>query len=310
MNADHASRFGWIKYSFLIALAVAGLTGGLYFSGGLIAPTDNPTPNGPTNRSRTTVMAAENTRFPLTSFDAKDQMEAPELAADSTGRVYLAFASQTGASERTLYLTRSDDGGKSFAAPRQITRSGIYESVAQMKGKTVKRAIRMMPHIVARGDALHLGWTEALPGNTSVRSVIASSQDAGLTFSPALTVHQGTDARTTFTAFSAGADNSLIYSWLDNRNRTQQAYAAIRRAGQTAFDEEMIVHSGDDDRGVCPCCPTANVMAPDGTVYVAFRNVADGYRDIAIGVLKPGTFTFEATFVATSYPRSRSWAAS
>jgi hypothetical protein len=95
---------------------------------------------------------------------------------------------------------------------------------------------------------------------------------------------------------TTGADGTVASSWLDNRESSQQPFAAIRRPGQADFEMEQAVHTGQQGRGVCPCCPTTTLVGPDGTTYVAFRNLQDGYRDIAIGVRRPGQSSFEGPF--------------
>lgn len=284
MNATHARpRTGWAKYALLFVLAAGGLGAGLY----LADRSPEPAPEPATPAAVPPVHS-----FALTAADAKETVEAPVLAADAGGRVYLAWASRTGDDERTLSLAHSDDGARTFAAPKVVTKSGVLKTVSQMKGKTVTREVRMVPHLTA-GPAVHLAWTETLPGNSGVRMVVAESRDRGATFGAPVQVHQGQGARPTFTALAAGPGGALLASWLDNRNKAQQCYAATRPAGGGAFEPEAVVHAGDDDKGVCPCCPTASLLAPDGTAYVAFRNVANGYRDIAIGVKKPGASNFE-----------------
>jgi hypothetical protein len=75
----------------------------------------------------------------------------------------------------------------------------------------------------------------------------------------------------------------------------QQPFIALARDGMT-FEPERLVHPGQPGQGVCPCCPTGVCFGPDGTLYVAYRNIKDGFRDIAVCRLKPGQSTFEGPF--------------
>src|SRR5262249_17774243 len=126
-----------------------------------------------------------------------------------------------------------------------------------------------------------------------VRTVVATSGNRGDTFSAPVAVHHGDGARATYTSLDAGADGSLVSCWLDNRNGSQQTFAAIRPAGSAAFHAGQLVHAGEPGKGVCPCCPTACALAADGTALVAFRNIAGEHRDIAIGRKKPGDAEYE-----------------
>jgi hypothetical protein len=230
--------------------------------------------------------------FALTAADAKETMEAPTLATDAAGNVFVAWASRTGENERTLFVARSDGAGRAFDPPALVTKSGVYKAVSQMKGQTIARELKMAPHLVSTGGAVQLAWTEALPNGAGVRSVVAASAD-GRAFGAPVPFHDGTASRSTFTALAAGPNGALLASWLDNRNGPQQCFAAERKPGASAFESALQVYAGEPGKGVCPCCPTAALVGSDGTLYVAFRNVANGFRDIFVGAKKPGSQAFE-----------------
>jgi hypothetical protein len=284
MNPNSHPRSGWLKYALLVVLAGVGLTGGLYLANYQAA--DRPT----TEPDK--IPSLSQHRFPLSEADAKERNESPEVVVDSTGLVFLIWASQTGPEERTLFFSRSEDAGRTFAQPQEVARSGIFKSVSQMRGTSITRDSKMAPHIAVSGNTVHLAWTESLANNMGLRMVVAASSDQGKTFGPKIQVQQGENARPTYTALAACPNGAILCSWLDNRNKSQQAYASCLQSGKTSFEPEDLVHAGDE-RGVCPCCPTASLIGPDGACYVAFRNIASGYRDIFIGRKKPGADKFE-----------------
>jgi hypothetical protein len=221
--------------------------------------------------------------FALTAADAKVTGEAPTLAADAEGRVFLAWASRTGESENALFVARSENAGRTFAPAAFVTKSAVYKS---------KHEVKVAPHFANTERALHLAWTEALPNGAGVRSVVAESAD-GRAFGAPAAFHDGTGSRATYTALAAAPDGGLLAAWLDNRNGSQQCFAAERKPGAATFEGALQVHAGEPGKGVCPCCPTAALAGPDGTLYVAFRNVANGFRDIFIGVKKAGSEVFD-----------------
>ena len=289
-------RTGWVKYGLLVVLVAAGGAGGLYLSGGWpgarspVAPViqDGGGPDiGPSSALQ---------RFPLTALDAKDTVEAPDLAADPTGRLFLTWASKTGESERTVFLTRQADAGRPFEAPRAISTGGVYKSSSRTEGKAMGYERRASPHVAVAGDQLLLTWSEARPDQSGMRLLLATSTDGGATFGPPRPVHQGDRANPTFTALAVGPGGAAACAWLDDRAGCQQPFAALRPGGADRFVEERLVYPGGEGKGVCPCCPTAACFAPDGTLYVAFRNVQDGYRDTAVARLRPGQSTFEGPF--------------
>src|SRR4051812_33085193 len=112
----------WAKYALLAALVIAGGAVGTYLSGSW--------PGGKTPDTSADTAGGAPHRFPLTAADVRDTMEAASLAADADGRVYLAWASQTGPEERTLWLARTEEAGVPFSEPRAITTSGIFRTVS------------------------------------------------------------------------------------------------------------------------------------------------------------------------------------
>jgi hypothetical protein len=234
-------------------------------------------------------------RFPLTALDAKDTVEAPDLAVSPSGRVFLTWASKTARGEKTIFLTRSGDAGRSFAAPRAVAKAGVYKTRPRSgKGGGYER--RATPHGACTGGTFHLAWGEALPDGSGMRMVVRTSADGGETFGPPRLVHRGERAKPTFAAMTVSPAGAKACAWLDDRSGRQQPFASVCPAGADDFGPEQLVYAGQEDSGVCPCCPTAACFANDGTLYVAFRNIHDGYRDIAVARLLPGRSHWEGPF--------------
>ncbi|NBR07428.1 MAG: exo-alpha-sialidase [Planctomycetes bacterium] len=278
----------WMKLLFLGVPVFLGGALGLY----LATDFDGPTfiPSSCCNHSE---LKGGSKSFPLEQYDVKDTQERPSLAVDGKGRIYLAWASQTSDSDKALLLARSDDQGESFNSAKEVIKSGIFKAISQMKGKTISRDVRMTPHVIGGKEDVFLAWTESLPDLKGVRMVVASSKDAGETFGNPIPVHHGENARATFTSISVGQDGTMVSSWLDNRDKKQKTFASVKGPFAPEFTPEETVAVGDLEKGVCPCCPTSTLVALDGTVYVAFRNIKDGYRDFYISKKKPGAASFE-----------------
>ena len=230
--------------------------------------------------------------FDLTSFDTRDQLESPSLAIDHHGRVYLAWASQLAETTLGLQLTTSTDGGQTFQKPRTIHRCDRFEFSARMRGREIKRSSRLLPHLSTQGDRLYIAWVEG--GNTlaDVSYVVAYSDDGGETISAPTRAHASTSSRASFTGFASGPNGTLVCTWLDARNRAQQLFASMRRPDSQGFAPEQCLDAGQQERGVCPCCPTSSVIGENGTAVVAYRNSVDGYRDIWITQSKPNSDQF------------------
>jgi len=279
----------WMKLLFLGVPVILGGSLGLY----LATDFDGPTfiPSSCCNQSEP---KGGSKSFPLEQYDVKDTQERPSLAVDGKGRIYLAWASQTSDADKKLLLATSDNQGESFNVVKEVIKSGIFKAVSQMKGKTISRDVRMTPHVIAGKDEIFLAWTEALPDLSGVRMVVSSSKDGGESFGTPAPVHHGENARAAFTSISLGQDGTMVSSWLDNRDKKQKTFASVKGPAKTEFAIEETAGAGDPDKGVCPCCPTSTLVALDGTVYVAFRNINDGYRDFYISRRKPGAASFEA----------------
>lgn len=279
--------------ALIVLLVLVGFGAGFIFMFRTMTPV--PPPSAP---MMTAVPSASTTfgppsflreldNYPLATADIKDTLEAPVLTIGRNKNVYLAFASQTGDKERTLYFTRSTDGGRTFATPRALRKTTIFLSQSHSpEGKQVKRPIRLVPQLVIGGDTLYLGWLEPNVDNSTVLYYVAQSTDNGETFSEPMQVHESSGARPTFTSLAADSQGNLAATWLDHRAGVQQPFASIRLADKDKFDPEVQVYASTEEQGVCPCCPTASIITPDGRVIVAFRNQLDGYRDIYVAEKK------------------------
>jgi hypothetical protein len=283
-------RSGWVKYFLLVLLVGVGVVAGLCLSMMPSAESDQGGDAWPT------LTAAKETRFPLSPSDIKDTVEAPDLAADATGGVFVTWGSKTGATERTVFFTRTLDGGRAFDPPKPIRTAGVYKSKSHSEGKAGGYERRSSPHFGVAGKKIQLAWSEALPDGSAMRMLLAESTDAGATFSAGRPVHRAERPNATFTGLAVSPGGNVVCTWLGDQGGSQQPYSVVRPAGADWFDPEILVHAGSDALGVCPCCPTAACFAADGTLFVAFRNIQDGFRDIAVARLRPGQSGFESPF--------------
>jgi hypothetical protein len=295
MNHDRSSGSGGgaivvavLMLVLVLVLGVVGVGAGFFFFARSVA-VEEPWQSYPQVATIDSIssspqgMAVQWERFPLSERDVTDTLEAPSVAVDAAGNVYLAFASQTGDTERTLYLARFNAQGDSLdAEPVVVRTTAIYTAVSTMRGKEVKRALRLLPKLAVSEGKIILGWIEPNPENTTVIYYIAESTDGGKTFGEPLQVHQSLGARPTFIALAANAQGDIAASWLDNRAGIQQPFASVKLHNETEFRPEVQVYASADDKGVCPCCPTATIITDDGRQVVAFRNQLEGFRDIYV----------------------------
>lgn len=234
------------------------------------APTAEPGPE-PTRKE-----------FPLRPLDVQADRETPAVAVDARGRVLLAWASQTGDLERTLTLARSSDGGKTFADPVEWRRVPIYRYASKSKGKEVTYSTHVLPRLAASGDAIHLGWVEAIKGGPAVSYFVATSTDGGQTFSEPIAAQSPESVKPGFTGLAVAPDGSVLCGWLDGRAKGARPYSSVKPAQSEGFEGEHLAYEGPEGKGVCPCCDVAVAQGPDGARFVAFRNSDSGNRDIYV----------------------------
>ncbi len=270
----------------LAAAAVGGFAVGWVV---LSSPRDGPSCH-PAPPSAT----AATHRFPLTAADVRLDREVPAVAADARGRVLLAWASQTGAGERTLWLARSADGGATFEKPAPFRKVSVYRYTTKMRGKETTRTTSVAPRLSAAGETVYLGWTEAVGGGPRVDFLVARTADGGATFSEPVRVHGGDAGRPGFTALRAAPDGGVASAWLDSRKRGQQPYCGVALSDDGKFLPEQLVYPGPAGRGICPCCDVDVLRTPAGETLVAFRNNDNDYRDICVARARAASGPFEA----------------
>ncbi len=263
-----------------------------------------PVESGP---STALVPASASTRqeFRLLPADVAADRETPAVAVDSEGRVLMAWASQTGDLERTLYLARSTDGGAHFEPPVAWRKVPIYKytSKGRAGGSGMTYSTHVLPRLASAGAEINLGWVEAIDGGPKVIYYVARSTDGGRSFSRPVPAHGAGTGRPGFTTLAANADGTILAGWLEN----QKPFMSIRRKGSDAFEPEQLVYEGPEDRdgGVCPCCDVGVLSMANGSPIVAFRNTQGGHRDIWLSrSRRDGKTGFEPAVPVTSDPWS------
>lgn len=230
-------------------------------------------------------------RVPLSEIDAGDTIETPSLAIDATGTLHVVWVSEAAAGERTICIATAA-AGEPLGAPRVLATTGVYVAESTIPGRggpprVMRRALRTAPQLLrlptAAGESLVVLFVAATPGDVaSVRPHVLRSDDGGRTFSAPEPLAGADVVRPTFTGGAVGADGRLLFSWLDHRLGVQVPALAVTRPGDVAWLPETVLEESVGPRGVCPCCPTACVGDADGTVFLAFRNQVDGFRDIHV----------------------------
>jgi hypothetical protein len=246
-------------------------------------------------------------RFGLRPGDLSADRETPAVAVAPDGAVVLAWASQEkdGDNLRTLYVTRSTDGGGTFATPVAWRSVPIYRYTSGNPARERKMAFstHVLPRLAATRDSVALGWVEAIDGGPKVQFLVARSHDGGKTFAAPVAAHGENASRPGFTTLASDCDGGLVCGWLSN----QQPYFSSAPAGSEGFTPEQLVFAGPEGKGICPCCDVAVTVTPQRTALVAFRNSDSGHRDIWLARGAAGGSTAEAPFASPIAVTQEPW---
>lgn len=252
--------------------------------------------------------------LPVVLLVACGRPEAPPPSTDAEAFTPAVAALDDGAA--TAWVT--DDTTRGASVLWVCPSGGTPVEVARGRiGASPQAGVRL---VALSGGALAAVWVEEqlVDGRRFPASTLhaARSDDGGATWSPPVRVHPdpGFPSSHSFHSAGAGRDGALYVAWLDGtaRDRAQRHAPPTADAGHTAHHAadgpgtDLVVAASRDGgrtfeapgtvaRGTCECCRTALAVAPDGTVYVAWRHTFDGSeRDVALARSSDGGRTFAA----------------
>jgi hypothetical protein len=206
--------------------------------------------------------------FELAPANQDHELESPEIAIDTKGRIYLVWTSREKEGQRTLFIANSSDNGGTFSEPRVVSRSAIHEIELQGdQGAT--QEMGMTPRLATSGDNVSVAWTQSVAENSTVCLVSIESNDGAQSFSIPSSVNQSLEACPSFASLAAWNDRRA-YCWLDVRVQQRQVMAALRQ-GENGVQEHS-VFTLQAPAQTCQCCPTALAFGSQGQLFVAFRH--------------------------------------
>ena len=187
----------------------------------------------------------------------------PQLAA-APGIVAMTYGSGN-----SVLFVRSTDAGQTLSDPVLVS-DPVQLSLGMHRG----------PRIVIAGDAIVIAAVAGTKGGGSDGDLLAwRSLDGGRTWSGAKRLNdlEGS-AREGLHGLASDGQGLIFAVWLDLRATGTRLYGALSRDGGATWSANQLVYESPSG-SVCQCChPTALVR--DGRIYVMFRNVVDGARDM------------------------------
>lgn len=209
-------------------------------------------------------------RFPQTTRE--DLFVRPEVISDGQDRFWAVWLGlRNGRS--SFYLSRSTDGGKTWADP--VALSGQSESVFGQR-------------LVRSGDRLLLVWQDTRTGQDRIYAV--SSGDGGVTWtSPTRVDHLPEDSQAAASSASVvlGPDGEAFVAWHDGRNGRDDVFVGRSPdAGRTWAPQD--VRMDMDEPGTAVSRFPKIARAEDGRLAVAWEDDRAGHEGVYLRVRSAG----------------------
>lgn len=268
----------------------------LTFSGCAKQQTSKPDNDAqPTRAAQPIRISAENT-------DAAE----PAVASASDGSVYVVWVEHQPESKADVWLKKVNPDGSSAGVPARVNQEAGVATAWRGDPPTVA---------VAGDGTVYVGWTGRIaPKSPHSNLYLSASRDGGKTFERPLKVNDDQKpARHGMHSLAVDKDGRAHLAWLDERNLSAAAPMEKHRGEmeeKESNNEVFTAYSEDGGRTIsknqmiaqesCPCCKTAVTAAPDGRVYVGWRQVLKGdYRHIAVAASADKGKTFSAPVIVS-----------
>jgi hypothetical protein len=204
----------------------------------------------------------------LPAVSPKAPNRQPQMAA-AGGTVALVFGSGDG-----IWLTRSMDNGRNFAAPAKVA-----ELPKMLLGR------HRGPRVVISGNAIVVSAIASEPGDLMVwRSI-----DGGRTWSAPMAINDTPQAaREGLHAMVGDAEGHMAAAWLDDRGgKGKRLYGAFSGDAGRTWSRNVLLYESPDGT-ICQCCDPSLAVTGRGEFAVMWRNALGGSRDLYTLRLKDG----------------------
>lgn len=209
----------------------------------------------------------------------------PALAASpSDGKVYMAGIGIFGVPPSSIFVARSDDGGRTFA-PEDIAFVAVGTGVGQFHDK---EWITVDPH----DGTVYVGWTDFIGAATTGQLVVSRSTDQGRTWLTPTVVTEITRVQDIQAVQLAVDSQSRVHvTWLDYEENTLKVAHSTNRG--LSFGDPMVIATDVAWANAIPNAqyrtPTLPMLAIDNTggpyqdrIYLAWHDNRAGNTDILL----------------------------
>ncbi|HEY0544701.1 MAG TPA: sialidase family protein [Pyrinomonadaceae bacterium] len=256
------------------------------------------------------------------------QRNVPEKAASAPQPVRVS-AENTDAAEPAVAMARDGSAFVVWVEHRAEGQADVLLKKINPDGTQAATPVRVNPEVglatAWRGDppsvavgadaAIHVAWTARIKSQGHESNLyLSTSRDGGVSFEPPVKINDDEKpAVHGMHSMTLDKDGRIYLAWLDERNLSPAAPTEKHRGEMHAMEsnrELFTAYSEDGGRTVsrnqlvareaCPCCKTALAVAPDGRIYVGWRQVLKGdYRHIAVASSVDKGQTFSAPAIVS-----------
>jgi hypothetical protein len=208
----------------------------------------------------------------LSPEPGQPDLRQPQLASGA-GTVGLAYGSG-----KTIYYVSSRDGGQTFGKPVKVAENAIL-ALGRHRGPRVVITPRAIVISAVVGAKLSQGpHAHGLPADGDL--TVWRSLDSGKTWSQAAVVNDVPGAaREGLHAMVAGSDGRLQAAWLDLREGRTTLNGSYSKDGGATWSKNQVLYDSPDGH-ICQCCHPSLAAGAGSEVYVMWRNVLGGNRDL------------------------------
>ncbi|WP_321472860.1 sialidase family protein [uncultured Paludibaculum sp.] len=201
-------------------------------------------------------------------------MRQPQVAA-AHGQVAMAFGGPG-----AVYFAASADQGKSFGAPVKVADTPVL-ALGRHRGPRLAITDSALVITAVAGEKKDGGpHAHGLPADGNL--LAWRSTDKGKTWSYVGPVNdEPGSAREGLHAMAAGPNGKIFAVWLDLRSKGTKLYGSQSNDGGKTWSKNVLVYESPSGT-ICQCCHPSAVIDAKGGIWVMWRNVIEGSRDLYV----------------------------